>query len=82
MLPLPASLRINFDCPYADRLKEELLQFCSPSESSETGAVKALSWFPDGRAFQLELDRTTIRKVTNTYIVFLFLQHSLFFYPC
>lgn len=45
MLPLPASLRINFDCPYADRLRDELLQYCSPSESTETGAVKTLQWY-------------------------------------
>jgi hypothetical protein len=63
MRPLPASLRINFDCPYGDRLKEELMQYCNPSEDNQTGAVKTLDWFPEGRGFQLEVDRNTIRKV-------------------
>lgn len=80
--PLPASLRINFDCPYADRLKAELKQFCSETASVKDGveaeklgagepaeetreAVKVLEWFPDGRAFQMRLDRKTIRKSSN-----------------
>jgi hypothetical protein len=28
MTPLPASLRISFDCPYGDRLKAELQAYC------------------------------------------------------
>ena len=28
MTPLPASLRISFDCPYGDRLKAELQSYC------------------------------------------------------
>lgn len=64
--PLPASLRINFDCPYGERLKAELQEFCG--ERFETGGqvvgpVQTLPWFPDGRGFQLGVDRTSIRKV-------------------
>ena len=28
MTPLPASLRVSFDCPYGERLKAELQSYC------------------------------------------------------
>mmetsp|Transcript_23203 Transcript_23203/g.30241 ORF Transcript_23203/g.30241 Transcript_23203/m.30241 type:complete len:746 (-) Transcript_23203:98-2335(-) len=62
MRPLPASLRINFDCPYGERLKQELLEFCATVKENGVGAVRTLDWFPDGRGFQLGLDRNSIRK--------------------
>ena len=63
--PLPACFRINSDCAYADWLKTELHRYADQFQDlvgPSMKPVKVLTWFPDGMAFQLGMDRQSIRR--------------------
>jgi len=63
--PLPACFRVNLDCPFKEKLREELHSFAKQIETEEgmsIDAITKLEWYPYDDCYQLGCDRRLIRK--------------------
>ncbi len=67
-VPLPASFRVNLDCDFSDKLVAEIEAHVAKRvqvNGQEVAPIKRLEFFQGGKAFQMAIDRHTIRKDTS-----------------
>ncbi|CAM9670776.1 unnamed protein product, partial [Phaeothamnion confervicola] len=63
--PLPATFRIQQDCSYIEKLREELAEHSAhivTIDGRDIKPVAPLPWYPGGVAYQVGCDRRAIRK--------------------
>jgi len=65
--PLPACFRVNLDCPFKEKLRDELNAFAQDIivNMDSVEQVMKLSWYPYDDCYQFGCDRRAIRKAKN-----------------
>ncbi|GAB5031431.1 nol1 nop2 sun family protein [Nannochloropsis oceanica] len=67
-VPLPASFRVNLDCDFTDMLVSEIEGHVAKRvqvDGEEVAPIKRLEFFQGGHAYQMAIDRHTLRKDTS-----------------
>jgi len=67
-VPLPASFRVNLDCDFTEMLVAEIEGHVAKRvqvDGQEVAPIKRLEFFQGGHAYQMAIDRHTLRKDTS-----------------